>query len=210
MKNFIFFYLFIFFGIINSCGQQKDHSELKFVYSDFVNVLKSKDDAALKEFTFRLVADQNTQKYMRENHLCYRGIPCIMDEKGMDISVLADKVYPNLIFFRNTLEHRGLLQDLMHIDETDYKYDTDSIKIYLLKKNGAQISENAYYSVKNSLNEKEKKTVEVKTYPIKGTDQPMQLKSKNNKISYSFGEMLSINNKWTLFTETGSDFSITE
>jgi hypothetical protein len=62
-------------------------------------------------------------KYMRDNHLCYRGVPCKLDEKGIDPSALGKDIYPSLLRVRNSMMQAGLLNRLKHVDSTNYKWD---------------------------------------------------------------------------------------
>lgn len=121
MKNVL---LIVCFLIFNECkSQNKDFSELAIIYSDFAAALKSDNDDILKDFCSKLAPNEETLNYMRENNLCYRGLPCKMDEKGIAISSIADNQYPNILRFRNKLG-KEILRNLTHIDTTDYKSRT--------------------------------------------------------------------------------------
>lgn len=104
--------------------QEHDYSQLKNLYSDFVQALKSKDDAILKEFCHELTPGNTTLDFMRKNGLCYRGIPCELDEKGIPASAAANNIYPNILRFRDKLIRAGLINDLVHIDATEYESET--------------------------------------------------------------------------------------
>ena len=44
-----------------------------------VEVFKTENDSILKEFSYKIAPNETTLDYMRQNNLCYRGIPCEMD-----------------------------------------------------------------------------------------------------------------------------------
>jgi len=161
--------------VFNNCkSQEEDYSELRFIYSEFVEALKSKDDGILIDFCYMLAPVESTFEFMRKNKLCYRGIPCKMDKDGIAITAIGDRIFSNLIRMRNELVDDGLLDDLVHIDSTNYKWETNIIN----------------------------------KIPINGTEMPVILKSGNTIISYRIGEMILIDNKWSLFTLPKTSYSI--
>lgn len=146
---------------------------------------------------------------MRENNLCYRGIPCEMDAKSMHITSIGDALYPNLLRVRNRLKNEGLIDNLKHVDSTKYRWDTEIVQVFLLKKTQNPISESDYYRLKAQTQNIED-LVEAKTYEINGTEMDMVLESGNKIIYYPIGEMILINNKWSLFTKPNVDYYIKE
>ena len=206
MKKTIFLFILVTL-MINSCNsQEKKYSELKFVYSDLVEALKSKDDNVLKNFCYKIAPDQTTIEYMTKNNLCYRGIPCQLTSRNMDIKAIGDAFYPKFLEFRNRLDNDKLLEKLEHVDSTIYKFDTDTITIYIDKKSKNPISEFEYTTLRMQ-HKNIHDYVEVKKYGIKGTEMDVVLKSGNKIINYHIGEMIFINNKWNLFTKPSDGYN---
>ncbi|MNQ71160.1 hypothetical protein D3C85_858220 [compost metagenome] len=198
----------IFFA--NSCNSQEyNHSELKYVYNDLVEVFKTKNDSVLKDFSYKIAPAEATLNYMRKNNLCYRGIPCEMDTKNIDINSIGDAFYPNLLKVRNRLMNDGLLENLKHIDSTQYKWDTKIIKIFINKKTKKPILESDYYRLKAQTQNIDD-LIETNIYEINGTEMNMVLQSENKIIYYPIGEMILIDNKWSLFTRPNVNYSIIE
>ena len=205
-------------------AQVKDYSELKFVYSDLVDALKSESDQKLKDFCSRLVTDETTLEFMRKNSLCYRGIPCKMEEQGMEMTEIVNKFYPSLLSLRNSLKQNGHLAKLKHIDSTEYKWD---IEIFINEKvegNDKPVRQDHYstsmekYSLALSKADSIGKPMEElilngrkgDVIIIKGTEMSISLKSGNKMISYRIGEMVCINNKWSLFTQPNDYYNVQE
>lgn len=222
MKSIKFIILLLFFYSCNA--QEIDYFELKYVYSDLVDVFKSDDDQKLRDFCYKLATDEQTLEFMRNNSLCYRGIPCEMDEKGIDIKSIGDEFYPNLLRVRNRLKYEGLLDSLTHIDSTEYKWD---IEIFINEKIDGYdkpVNQNHYstsmekykeallkadslgLSIDEMLLNEKKGDVII----VKGTEMSMKLKSGNRIIEYPIGEMVLINNKWNLFTRPNVDYYVRE
>lgn len=207
-----------------SYGQVKDYSELKYVYSDLVEVFKSKNDSVLKEFCYRLAVDQHTADYMHNNHLCYRGVPCELDGQNLDLTFLGDKFYPNLLSIRNQLKQAGLLDNLVHLNSTLYRYDVVVIiqkKVAGLNKPVSQqdfsMSASKYEkllahldSSGQTMNDFLLKGENGDVYVIHGTEEPIIMKSGNVTIEYSIGEMVLVNNKWSLFTKPNTSYTLSK
>lgn len=213
MRNLII--LLVFITSINSCkSQEKNFNELKEVYLELVEVYKSKNDNLLLKFCNNLVADETTLDFMRENGLCYRGVPCEMDKKNQNIDVVVNRYFDKLLSVRNRLNNANLLDGLKLVDSTEYKYDIETVPVFLNKQTGKPIYENSYYKLLNLLKGTDKKIedyIEVKHIKIKGTEEPMIMKSENKLIYYSMGEMASLeNNKWSLWTIPNTDYYIKE
>lgn len=210
MKQIIILFTLTTIFFANSCNsQESNHSELKYVYNDLVEVFKTENDSILKEFSYKIAPTEATLNYMRQNNLCYRGIPCEMDTKNIDITSIGDALYPNLLRVRNRLKNEGLLGNLKHIDSTKYKWDTEIVNVFLNKKTKNQISESDYYRLKAQTQNIDD-LVETKTYEINGTEMDMVLESGNKIIYYPIGEMILIDNKWSLFTRPNIDYSVKE
>lgn len=209
MKKKIFLLILATLMINSYNSQEKKYSELKFVYSDLAEALKTKNDNVLKNFSYNIAPDQTTLEYMTKNNLCYRGIPCQLNSKNMDIKSIGDAFYPKFLEFRNRLDNDKLLENLEHVDSTIYKFDTDTITIYIDKKSKNPISKFEYTTLfmqHKNIDD----YVEVKKYEIKGTEKEVVLKSGNKIINYHIGEMLFINNKWNLFTKPSIDYELIE
>jgi hypothetical protein len=208
-----------------SCfAQEKDYSELKFIYSDLVDVFKSENDQKLKDFCYKLAIDGITLDYMKNNSLCYRGIPCKMNEENIEITDIVDKFYPSLVRVRNTLKHNGHLDNLTHADSTEYKWD---IEIFInekvdgydkpVKQNHYSTSIERYTEAISKADSLGKSIDQIllngkkgDVIIIKGTEMAMILKSGTKTIKYQIGEMVFINNKWSLFTKPNDDYYIIE
>ena len=171
-KKLRLFFTPLFFLVI-SCSNSGDHSEIGNVYNDLVIALKAKDDAVLRSFCYKIVPDEATLNYMRTKDLCYRGIPCKMDEQNATIDVVVEQFFPALRRIRNSLIADGLLDDLSHINNTNYKWGTELV---------------------NGIN-------------IRGTEMPIKFKSGETTISYTMGEMVFLDQKWSLFTKPNVDYS---
>jgi hypothetical protein len=52
--------------------------------------------------------------------------------------------------------------------------------------------------------------IETNIYEINGTEMNMVLQSENKIIYYPIGEMILIDNKWSLFTRPNVNYSIIE
>ena len=214
--------LLLVLAVFSSTAQERDHSNLNNVYADLVDVFKSLNDQKLKEFCNQLIPNESTLEYMRNNTLCYRGIPCKMDEQGFDIKYIGDRFYPRLLEIRNELFHDELLDNLFHIDTTEYKWEA---LVFLLKKvrgynkpvpkHQFTLSMERYYEAQSkadslgvTLNELLLNGQEGKIVIVKGTETYMQLQSGDTRIEYLIGEMVLIDKKWSLFTSPNSSYEI--
>lgn len=158
-------------SLLHECqSAETDYSELKYVYTDLAEVLKTKDDSLLMDFCYRLAPDETTLEYMRENNMCYRGIPCRMDRQGYKSDYIGEQFFRNLKRFRESLSYQNRLENLTHLDTTIYRSDLDLI-------NGI---------------------------PISGTEAAAVFQSGDVLVYYDIGEMILINNKWSLFTRPAS------
>ena len=77
--------LMVFFIGLVSAGSLRAQAgggfaELGDVFSAYVAAMKTNDDAALMDFCLALTPDEATTQYMDARHLCYRGIPCQMNQ----------------------------------------------------------------------------------------------------------------------------------
>lgn len=222
MKSIQLIVLLLFFYPCNA--QELDYSKLKYVYSDLVDVFKCDDDQKLRNFCYKLATDEKTLEFMRNNSLCYRGIPCEMDKQGIDIKSIGDEFYPILLRVRNRLKHEGLLDSLTHIDSVEYKWD---VEIFINEKiNGYHKPVNQIHystsmvkyeeallkadSLGLSIDEMLLNGKKGDVIIVKGTEMSMKLKSRNKIIEYPIGEMVLINNKWNLFTRPNVDYYVTE
>ncbi|WP_312343039.1 hypothetical protein [Chryseobacterium binzhouense] len=209
------FILLIFILTINYCkSQEKDFSELKDLYSELVEVFKSKNDNLLYQFCENLVADKLTLDFMRENGLCYKGVPCEMDKRNQDINVVVNKYFEKLLNVRKSLHNANLLDNLKIVDSVQYEHDIETVSVFLNKKTGKPMYETSYYKLLDLLEGTDKKIenyIELKNIKIRGTEEPMILKSGNKLIYYSMGEMASLENKkWSLWTIPDSDYYVKE
>lgn len=130
-----------------------------------------------------------------------------MNQKGIDKSAIGDAFYSNLLRVRNSMIYEGLLENLEHVDSTDYKWETETIFVYIEKKSNKQISESEYYYLKAHTPNIDE-LVDVKKYEINGTEMDAVFKSGDKIISYPIGEMILINNKWSMFTKAGVDYYV--
>ncbi len=129
ISNQICISLFVFTLLLfQSCSSQdQDYSELKYVYTDMANTLKTMDEDAVKQLCDRLAPDEKTLDFMRENDICYRGIPCQMDAQGYERTYIGEQYFPKLKRILSRLYSEGVLENLEHIDSTDYKWDNEEI-----------------------------------------------------------------------------------
>ena len=211
--------------IVTSCeSQEQDNTKLKNVYSELIDVFKTKDNEKLKNFCYKLAANQTTLDYMMSNYLCYRAIPCEMDKHGIKIKDIGDKFYPNLLSVRNHLISEGLIENLTHLDSMNYKWDILVIVNYTVKGKSIPTSQNDFSfsldkynklllesdSLGRSFDDYILNGKEGNVFIIKGTEMPMYLKSGNKLIKYPMGEMVFINNKWSLFTKPNTSYTTKE
>lgn len=224
-------YLCVFLLISNSCKSlEKDNSELKSVYSELIAVWKTKNDETLKEFCYKIIADEITKNYMEKNNLCYRGFPCEMKNKNASLNDITENlfkaIYPSFKKVRNKLTQDGILEKLTHVDTTNYDFASKMIIIINQKEKGTDrlISQ---YDKKLKINEYNKilaqsdslqKPIEellIKTdnnfeyeiFDIRMTF-GMLFKSNDKTYAYQIGEMVKINNKWCLFSRPREKYNI--
>ena len=222
MKVYILALITSYFLLNSSYAQKQQEPELKQVYSGLVKALKASDDQVLKDFCQQLVPDKNTLDFMQANFLCYRGIPCEMDQPALDVKSIGNSYYPNLLRVKKQLLSQGLLAKLKHVNSTAYEWEV----ILIVNKIG--IRQNTPVSQQNYSISREKyeqaitaadslgKTFDEfvlngksgKVYVIKGTEMEIRLKSGNKLIAYPIGEMVLINNRWSLFTKPNVDYRV--
>jgi hypothetical protein len=157
---------------ILSCTKKQDYPGLNHLYSELVEVWKSNDDDALKDFCQRLSIDQATADFMLKNGLCYRSIPCEFEANDVEIAEIGNSYYRNLARVRDQLRSEGLLDSLVHIDSTRYRWEVETIN----------------------------------NIEVKGTEDEIMMRSGTVVIGYHIGEMMEVNNKWSLFTTPSVDY----
>ncbi|GGG07532.1 hypothetical protein GCM10011344_05090 [Dokdonia pacifica] len=215
--------------IFNSCtSQENDHSKLEDVYAELIEVWKTKNDKTLKDFCYKLIADETTQNYMEKNNLCYRGFPCEMKNKEVPLEEITENlfnaIYPSLKQVRNKLSHDGILENLTHVDTTNYDFASQVVVIINQKEADALINQ---YQKKLSINEyneilaksnslqkpieelliKTDSNFEYESYKIRMT-YGMLFKSNDKTYAYQIGEMTNINNKWYLFSTPREEYNL--
>ena len=84
------------------------YGDLDALCRDFVEVLKSSDNAELLEFCKKISPDEETASFMRKIKFSYRGFP----DKYAGGSIVVDTNYKILYEFREKLKNRGLLDQL--------------------------------------------------------------------------------------------------
>ena len=93
-------------------AQDDGYSDLHSLCKGMVDAFQTMDDEVLMEFCERLAVNPSTVEFMNENTLCYRGIPCDVDQPGKEVEIMADKFYQPLLRVRNDLASKGLLKGL--------------------------------------------------------------------------------------------------
>ena len=218
-------YFLLFLALASSNAySQKSHLTLKDLYTDLVQSLKTDDDADLLAFCTRVVMDDETLNFMREQDMCYKGVPCRLDQRGMTMDYVVDIYYQKLLSVKRGLEGENLLKDLKLVDNLEYKYDTEPIPaVRNIKTNKTRIvSFNEYNTLEKALKASDSlSTVDPKFkdqnltdyleliyVTIRGTEQEIQLESGNVKIFYRIGEIASVyGKKWSVVTIPGSSYS---
>lgn len=208
-----------------SAISQTEHLTIKDLYTDLVNSLRTEDDADLLAFCNRVVMDEETLNFMREQNMCHKGVPCRLDERGESIDYVANKYYQELLYIKRSLEYEGLLEDLELAENQDFKFETERIPAVLdFRKNKTRIIS---YRQLNVLQKALKKSDSLSTadpklkdknlndylkivdVSIRGTDQAFELKSGKVQVFYSMGEVASVfEKKWSLVTIPNSSISI--
>jgi len=224
LKTFLLILLIPLLFVNPTAGQDSANVALGELYTNLVEAFKSENDSILQDFCYKLMAEDITVEFMRENHLCYRGIPCKLDEKGMGLNALGEDVFPNLVRVRNRMMSDGLMNHLTHLDSSKYKWDVVIIinktrpgSSIPISQNNFSLSQEKYDqavfmadSSGQTLEELFLDGKEGNVHVILGTEMPMHLKSNQQLITYSIGEMVFIHNKWCLFTKPNVDYSVRE
>ena len=217
-------YLMILLISFQTLGQKKvdDIAQLNAMNEAFVSALKAKKDTDLQKFCDRLVTRSRTLDYMKSNYLCYRNVPCKMENPEADRQQMIDRYYNRLLRLKNRLKEARLLSKLTYVNNSDFKHEV--IVLVHFKPEGInRPTRQMDYSLPSEEFDKkvlllkaEGKTLEEtllrgkpgKIYLVKGTEMPLQLKSKSTLIHYSIGELVCINGEWSLFTEPNVDYHI--
>jgi hypothetical protein len=110
----------IIYGVVllaTSCQVQSKstgYDNLDKLYSDFVRYLKIGGED-LKEYCFRICPDKGTVAYMEQNNVSYRGIPDELKKQKLEVSIIGEKYYENVIGFRERLIRDRQLDSLVYI-----------------------------------------------------------------------------------------------
>jgi hypothetical protein len=91
------------------------YSDLDLLYADFVKVLKSDDEQALKDYCFAITPDSTTVAWMKLNRFSYRGIPGELERKGFKPGDIGEHYYKYVKRFRERLVSRQQLDSLQYI-----------------------------------------------------------------------------------------------
>lgn len=199
-------------------AQESGHKTLHSLCEDMVDAFKTMDDEVLMAFCESLAVDPSTVEYMNEYTLCYRGIPCEVDQPGNEKEVLANRFYQPLLRVRNDLASRGLLKGLKPMKKADYKYEVMFI-IQYLHSSGTPVSQQEYsqdsenYEMmcaqRDSINTNGQfKDKKARAFVLKGTEVPLQMTSGKQTIYYSLGELIFVNEQWCLFTRPNVDIQL--
>ncbi|WP_438969176.1 hypothetical protein [Nonlabens sp.] len=222
MRNLIAILLII--TAHSNANGQVNHLTLENLYTDFVKSIKADNDEELRSFCTRVVMDKETLNFMRQQNMCYKGVPCKLDQQGETMEYVVDMYYKKLLRVKNRLTNENLLKNLELGKNIDYRFDTELIpavknkktnetKIIsygevvrfqkILKASDSLSKNDATFKGKN-LND----YMELINVTIRGTDQGIALKSGKVEIHYSIGEVASVyGKKWSVVTIPKDSYS---
>lgn len=203
---------------------QTDHLTLEDLYTDLVQSIKTDNDEDLRNFCSRVVMDKETLDFMRKQNMCYKGVPCKLDQRGETMEYVVDIYYKKLLRIKNNLKYENLLEDLELAENVDYRFDTELIPAVINKKTnetriisyGEVARFKKILKASDSLSKKDPKFkdknlndyMELTDVTIRGTDQGIQLKSGKVNIHYSIGEVASVyGKKWSVVTIPKDSYS---
>jgi hypothetical protein len=101
--------------LLCACTRPGGYGNLDELHSDFVVILKSSDNARLREFCQKISPDKETAAFMRKAGFTHRGFP----DKYDGGSIIVDTYYQLFYEFRERLKGRGLLDQLTYVRRID-------------------------------------------------------------------------------------------
>ncbi|MEN8897934.1 MAG: hypothetical protein ABF251_04380, partial [Nonlabens sp.] len=125
MRNLIAILLII--TAHSNANGQVNHLTLENLYTDFVKSIKTDNDEELRSFCTRVVMDKETLNFMRQQNMCYKGVPCKLDQQGETMEYVVDMYYKKLLRVKNRLTNENLLKNLELGKNIDYRFDTELI-----------------------------------------------------------------------------------
>ena len=114
-----YYFIALVFLLTSSCqsqsqSQSQGYENLDTLYSDFVSSLKL-NDTELKKYCFKITPDAGTIKYMEKNNFSYRGIPEELKKQNIAVSLIGEKYFESVSYFKQKLVANNQLNTLVYI-----------------------------------------------------------------------------------------------
>lgn len=130
MTKFNFLLIIILFI---SCNSQKEYSDLDELYSDFFRNLKDSNTENLKNYCHRIVPDQETINYLKNNGLPYRETAEQIQKRKSEPSYLGDRYYGAVLEFKGRLIRKNQLSKLKYLGRENNSEElvSEKLNIYM-------------------------------------------------------------------------------